>query len=102
MPTIFEYLGLILKFYSKEHLPIHVHAFYGDRCAMKVEFFLKGEKITRKTYKGVKGYRHLPPAQMRDLRALINKYEYQIVDAWITFVVKNERITNHKITRKIK
>jgi len=27
MPKIFEYLGIVLLFYSKEHEPIHVHAF---------------------------------------------------------------------------
>lgn len=30
MPKLFEYLGLILRFYSSEHEPIHVHAFYKE------------------------------------------------------------------------
>jgi hypothetical protein len=28
MPKIYEYLGLILFFYSNEHEPIHIHAKY--------------------------------------------------------------------------
>jgi hypothetical protein len=54
MPTIFEYFGIILKFFSREHLPIHVHAFYGDGYAMKVEFTFKGQKIVKREYKGVR------------------------------------------------
>lgn len=102
MPTIFEYFGIILKFFSKEHLPIHVHAFYGDNYAMKVEFTFKGQKIVKREYKGVKGYRHFPPAQMRDLKALIDKYQYEIANDWITFVIKNQRVVKKTITRKIK
>ena len=26
MPKIFEYLGIVIYFYSNEHEPIHVHA----------------------------------------------------------------------------
>ncbi len=30
MPKLFEYLGLILRFFSNEHEPIHIHAFYKE------------------------------------------------------------------------
>ena len=102
MPTIFEYFGIFLEFYSKEHLPIHVHAFYGDDFGMKVEFYLKGNKMYRIEIKRLKGYRHFPPAQMRDLKKLINKYQYDIVNDWITFVIKNQPVTRKVIRRKIK
>lgn len=102
MPTLFEYFGIILKFFSKEHLPIHVHAYYGDNYAMKVEFTCKGNKIVSKEFKGVRGYQHFPPAQMRDLKKLIAKYEYEIVNDWITFVIKNQKVSKRIITRKIK
>ncbi|MCL2101430.1 MAG: DUF4160 domain-containing protein [Fibromonadales bacterium] len=26
MPSIFEYLGIVLYFFSNEHEPIHIHA----------------------------------------------------------------------------
>lgn len=48
MPTIFEYFGIILNFFSREHLPIHVHAYYGERYAMKVEFYKKGNIIVKR------------------------------------------------------
>lgn len=102
MPTIYEYFGIILKFFSKEHLPIHVHAYYGENYAMKIEFYFKGEKIVRKVYKELKGFQKFPPSQMRDLKALINKYEYQICKDFINFVIKNQRVSKTTITRRIK
>ncbi|WP_461044454.1 DUF4160 domain-containing protein [Spirosoma harenae] len=30
MPKIFEYLGIVIRFYANEHEPIHVHAQYAD------------------------------------------------------------------------
>jgi hypothetical protein len=30
MPKIFEYLGILIFFYSNEHEPIHVHAKKGE------------------------------------------------------------------------
>jgi len=29
MPKLYEYLGILIFFYSNEHEPIHVHAKYG-------------------------------------------------------------------------
>ena len=102
MPTLFEYFGIILKFFSKEHLPIHVHAYYSDKYAMRVELHFKGDKITERVFKSVKGYEVFPPAQMRDLKALVDKYQYQIAEDWITFVIKNKKVKKTVITRKIK
>lgn len=31
MPKIFEYLGIIIFFYSNEHEPVHVHATKGEK-----------------------------------------------------------------------
>ena len=39
MPKIFEYLGIVIFFYSNEHEPIHVHASY-DGLECKAEFLL--------------------------------------------------------------
>ncbi|MDO9613709.1 MAG: DUF4160 domain-containing protein, partial [Bacteroidota bacterium] len=44
MPNIFEYLGIVILFYSDEHKPIHVHAVYGDNT-MKVSFFIREGEI---------------------------------------------------------
>lgn len=48
MPKIFEYLGIILFFYSNEHEPIHVHATYGE-FESKAEFYIiNGKNIRNK------------------------------------------------------
>ncbi|MGI4734767.1 MAG: DUF4160 domain-containing protein [Janthinobacterium lividum] len=39
MPKLYEYLGLIIFFYSNEHEPIHVHGQYDGRES-KAEFLL--------------------------------------------------------------
>lgn len=39
MPEIFEYLGIVMFFYSSEHEPIHVHGKY-DGFQSKADFFI--------------------------------------------------------------
>lgn len=39
MPKIFEYLGILIFFYSNEHEPIHVHGNH-DGFESKAEFFI--------------------------------------------------------------
>ena len=40
MPKLYEYLGIIIFFYSNEHEPIHVHGRYGE-FESKIEIILK-------------------------------------------------------------
>ena len=49
-PKLFEYKGIEVFFYADEHLPVHVHAYYGSKYGMKVEFILLNEKIKRLNY----------------------------------------------------
>jgi hypothetical protein len=44
MPKIFEYLGILIFFYSNEHEPIHVHGKY-DVFESKAEFYIVDGKI---------------------------------------------------------
>lgn len=55
-PKILEYNGIIIRFFSGEHHPIHVHAFYAGEYQMgeyqmKVEFFLREGKIIKTEFK---------------------------------------------------
>lgn len=47
MPKIFEYLGIIIFFYSNEHEPIHVHARKGE-YESKAEFIIHNGEIIEK------------------------------------------------------
>ena len=62
MPKILEYLGIVIRFYSDEHEPIHVHAQYGD-TEMKVEFYIEDNVITDLKYLKVRGKDPLPTTQ---------------------------------------
>ncbi len=56
MPKIFEYLGILIYFYSNEHEPIHVHAKKGE-FESKAEFLIENGTISEikiTTIKGVK------------------------------------------------
>lgn len=102
MPTIFEYFGIILKFYSNEHDPIHVHALYGKEYEMKVEFYLKKGEVDKIEYKKIKGRKEFPATQLKDLKDLVNKYQKEIVEDWINYVVKKRKVERVKVTKKIK
>lgn len=62
MPKNFEYLGILIYFYSNEHEPIHVHARKGDN-ECKAEFTIKDGIITEIKIQQVKGLS--PLIQMR-------------------------------------
>jgi hypothetical protein len=40
MPKIFQYLNYVIRFYSNDHLPIHVHVQVGREQECKVDFLI--------------------------------------------------------------
>ena len=44
MLKIFQYLGYTIRFYTNDHLPIHVHIEYRGK-EVKVEFSIKDELV---------------------------------------------------------
>lgn len=100
MPKLIEYLGLILRFFSNEHEPIHIHAFYKE-CQTKIEFTIENGIITMINYKKVQGYDMLPKEKMKDLKKIIDIYKYDIIQMWIKFFVLREKIVCKKITSKL-
>ena len=98
MPTLFEYLGIIISFYSHEHDPIHIHADYGN-SSVKVSFFIKEGKIYRITYTPIKG--KFPEAKMKDLKKFIGEYKYEIIEKWTEFFTWNIKIKTTRITKKL-
>jgi len=101
MPKIFEYLGLVLRFFSKEHEPIHIHAFY-EKTQIKVEFIIEDGIITKINYVNVKGYKPIPKEKMKDLEEIIEVYKYDIIQMWVKFFIYKEKIKSRKITVKLK
>lgn len=45
MPKIFQYLQYIIRFYTNDRLPIHVHVQIQEK-EMKVEFMIAADEVT--------------------------------------------------------
>jgi hypothetical protein len=99
MPTIFEYLGIVIRFYSNDHEPIHVHAIYGD-CIVKVNFFINDGKIYRTTYVPVKG--KFPEAKLKQLKKFVEIYKMKIVYRWEQYFIWKIKVTKQTITNPLK
>jgi hypothetical protein len=101
VPKLYEYFGLVVYFYSNEHLPIHVHgAFQG--CESKAEILLEGGKVVKIVFTTVPGRRPLSGARLRDFRQLVNARAEEIVARWIDYFVLQKQIPSEVITRKLK
>ena len=101
MPKIFEYLGILIFFYSNEHEPVHVHAKY-DGCESKAEFYIVGGKIVEIKIKAVKGLKPLTGNKLKDFEEFLEKFSEKIVEKWIDYFVYHKNIEFEKITKRIK
>lgn len=98
MPKIYEYLGIIILFYSDEHEPIHVHAEYNGNI-VKVSFFIRDGKIYRVTYIVVAG--KFPPSKLKELKKFISLYKDKIVWAWDRYFIWKSKVEFERITKKL-
>jgi hypothetical protein len=64
MPKLYEYLGIIIFFYSNEHEPIYVHGRYGE-FENKIEIVLKDGIVQVIKLQKVVGKKPLPQFQAR-------------------------------------
>ncbi len=101
MPKIFEYLGIIIMFYSNEHEPIHVHGKY-ESFESKAEFIIEDGKIIGIQIKKVKGKRSLPPKELKEFKNFVEKFKDDIVQKWIDYFVYHKSIICIKIEGKVK
>ena len=101
MPKIFEYLGIIIFFYSNEHEPIHVHASH-DSSESKAEFYIIDGKISEIRIKLVKDRRPLNGAQLKDFEKFLDVYADKIVQKWIDYFVYHKEVEFERITKKLK
>lgn len=98
MPTIYEYLGIIIQFYSREHEPIHIHAIYNGNV-VKVTLFVRDGKVYRVSYANNVG--SFSPAKMKQLKDFIKVYKQSILYAWQQYFDNNVAIKPITITKKI-
>lgn len=101
MPSIFEYLGILIFFYSNEHEPIHVHGKHGG-FESKAEFLIVDGKIIEIKIKPIKGYSPLTGPKLRDFEDFLEAYSDQIVQKWIDYFVYHKDVEFEKINTRIK
>ena len=99
MPKLFEYLGIIIFFYSNEHEPIHVHGKHNGRETKAEIHFYNGsvKKVSLKD-KG-KG---LEPGKRAEFEKFVNSYAEDIVEKWVDYFIMKKPIKCKTITKKVK
>ncbi|MFD1466982.1 DUF4160 domain-containing protein [Hymenobacter caeli] len=100
MPKLYEYLGLIIFFYSNEHEPIHVHG-QCDGRESKAEFFLEEGEIVEIRITEVKGSRPLMGKDLQNFKKVVDVYAGDIVQKWVDYFVYHRSIRPETITRKL-
>ena len=102
MPKLFEYLGLVVYFYSEEHDPIHVHGEYQGRES-KAEIIISEGEIVEIRIVRVKGRPPLTGPKLNDFVTLVEHHAEEIVELWVDYFVRHRQVQQpRKITRRIK
>jgi hypothetical protein len=103
MPKIFKYLQYLIRFYTNDHLPIHVHVQIQER-EVKVEFLISGDEVTL-VFKKVKGKTPLTEAEAKEVAVFLKAYYKKIIEKWQTVFILHKKvkcdIINKKLNRKI-
>lgn len=99
MPKLYEYLGIVLFFYSNEHEPIHVHGKHAGK-ETKAEIHLLNGRITKVVLKD-KG-QGLEAKKRKEFEEFVNVYAEDIVNKWVDYFVKKKPIAPKIITQKVK
>ena len=101
MPSIFEYLGILVFFYSNEHELVHVHAKHAD-CESKAEFYILNGQITEIKIMPIKGHKPLTGAKLKDFEQFLEVYSDSIVQKWIDYFVYHKDVPFEKINTRLK
>ena len=100
MPKIFEYLGVLIFFYSNEHEPIHVHGKYNG-LESKAEFYIVDGEIVEIKIKLVKGRRPLTGSNLKDFEVFLEKCADKIVEKWVDYFIYHKNIEFEKINKNL-
>lgn len=100
MPKLYEYLGLIILFYSNEHEPIHVHGKY-QGMESKAEIIFVDGIFKEIRISDVKGKKPLDKKNLKNFSIFVEAYKLEIVNKWIEFFVYNKAIEPEVITKKL-
>ena len=96
MPKIFEYLGILVFFYSNEHEPMHVHGKHAG-FESKAEFYIVDGKIVEIKIKTIKGLNPLTGRSLNDFKDFLEVYADKIVQKWIDYFVYHKGVEFEKL-----
>ncbi len=100
MPKLYEYLGLIIFFYSNEHEPVHVHA-RSQGHESKINLIIDDGKVIEIKIATVKGKKPLPKKHLKDFEDLVIKLSDEIVQQWVNYFVYHKKIIPKKIQGRL-
>ncbi|QPH38417.1 DUF4160 domain-containing protein [Pedobacter endophyticus] len=100
MPKLYEYLGLIILFYSNDHEPIHVHGKYQGTESKADIIFIDGV-FKEILISDVKGKRPLDSKNLKNFKAFVEVFRDDIVAKWVDYFVYNKPIASEVITKKL-
>lgn len=101
MPKLYEYLGIIIYFWSNEHEPIHVHGEYQGKES-RAELFIENGKVSEIRFGKVKGHKPLDGNELKDFEIFVRSYADEIVQKWIDYFILHKKVSFERITRRIK
>ena len=92
-------MGIVIRFWSNDHEPIHIHAIYNN-AEIKVSFFVKDGIIYRTTDQEIQG--KFNSYKVKQLKDFVSVYKYSILFAWKQYFEQHVDIKKIIITKKIK
>lgn len=101
MPKLYEYFGIVVYFFAREHEPIHVHGKYQDR-EMKAEIWVDRGVITEIRIRSVAKKKPLQEPQLSDFEKIVRNHAEEIVRKWADFFLFGKRVVCKRITRRLK
>ena len=101
MPKLFEYLGIIILFYSNEHEPVHVHGKH-QSYESKAEIIIEEGEIIGIRLKDVIGKNPLRAKELKEFQNFVDKFKEEIVRKWIDYFVYHKSLKCVKIEGKVK
>lgn len=100
MPKLYEYLGIVVFFYSNEHEPIHVHG-RSQGAENKIELIIENGIVVDLLVKDVKGKRPLSSKQIADFKDLVSKLSDEIVRSWVDYFILHKKVVAKRIAGKL-
>ena len=97
MPKLYEYLGMVFFFFSRDHLPMHLHVRYQDHQEI-AELLFDANGSLQLRWRSTPGYEPLPLAKRRKAEKLIRAKSDDIVRKWTDHFARGRHFNPERIT----